>query len=115
MGELMKGREGTYHYEKLIFGTAKDNRDYLAAVFRWSRGAVQLHWITLTGNAGDGIGFFAVMLVIFALPLWFAHFGLLLIPSWWMALAIWSIWLIVTSTIIAMMVNSMKWSRLLKS
>jgi hypothetical protein len=112
--ELMKGREGTYHYEKLIFGTAKDNRDYLAAVFRWSRGAVQLHWITLTGNAGDGVGFFAVMLFVFAGPLWCAHFGLLLIPSWWLSLAIWGAWLIVTSTIIALMVNDKKYGRLLK-
>ncbi len=32
---LLSNYEGTYHYEKLIFGTPKENGDFLAAVFRW--------------------------------------------------------------------------------
>lgn len=47
---ILQGFEGTYHYEKLIFGTPKEHKDFLAAVYRWSRGAVQLFWLAVLGG-----------------------------------------------------------------
>ena len=39
---IIEGRKGVYHFQRLVLGARKDTTDYLAAVFRWSRGAVQL-------------------------------------------------------------------------
>lgn len=43
---IIEGRNGVYHFERLVLGARKGTNDYLAAVFRWSRGAVQLFWTT---------------------------------------------------------------------
>mmetsp|Transcript_8246 Transcript_8246/g.25506 ORF Transcript_8246/g.25506 Transcript_8246/m.25506 type:complete len:1584 (-) Transcript_8246:1211-5962(-) len=43
---IIAGRKGVYHFERLVLGARKGTTDYLAAVFRWSRGAVQLFWTT---------------------------------------------------------------------
>eukprot|EP00634_Sargassococcus_sp_CCMP2135_P009750 CAMPEP_0198653902 /NCGR_PEP_ID=MMETSP1467-20131203/7348_1 /TAXON_ID=1462469 /ORGANISM="unid. sp., Strain CCMP2135" /LENGTH=1651 /DNA_ID=CAMNT_0044389879 /DNA_START=6 /DNA_END=4961 /DNA_ORIENTATION=+ len=43
---IIAGRKGVYHFERLVLGARKGTNDYLAAVFRWSRGAVQLFWTT---------------------------------------------------------------------
>ena len=43
---IIEGRTGIYHFERLVLGARKGTNDYLAAVFRWSRGAVQLFWTT---------------------------------------------------------------------
>lgn len=43
---IIAGRKGVYHFERLVLGSRKGTNDYLAAVFRWSRGAVQLFWTT---------------------------------------------------------------------
>lgn len=43
---IIDGRKGVYHFERLVLGARKGTNDYLAAVFRWSRGAVQLFWTT---------------------------------------------------------------------
>lgn len=41
---IIEGRKGVYHFQRLVLGARKGTTDYLAAVFRWSRGAVQLAW-----------------------------------------------------------------------
>lgn len=41
---IIQGRKGVYHFERLVVGARKGEADYLAAVFRWSKGAVQLLW-----------------------------------------------------------------------
>ena len=61
---LLSGYEGTYHYEKLIFGTPKENKDFLAAVFRWSRGAVQLFWLSFFGGSQGKSGPWTFWLVL---------------------------------------------------
>lgn len=43
---IIAGRKGVYHFERLVLGARKGTTDYLAAVFRWSKGAVQLFWTT---------------------------------------------------------------------
>jgi len=43
---IIAGRKGVYHFERLVLGARKGTSDYLAAVFRWSKGAVQLFWTT---------------------------------------------------------------------
>mmetsp|Transcript_8245 Transcript_8245/g.25499 ORF Transcript_8245/g.25499 Transcript_8245/m.25499 type:complete len:1624 (-) Transcript_8245:637-5508(-) len=43
---IIEGRKGVYHFQRLVLGARKGTTDYLAAVFRWSRGAVQLAWTT---------------------------------------------------------------------
>jgi len=43
---IIAGRKGVYHFERLVLGARKGTNDYLAAVFRWSKGAVQLFWTT---------------------------------------------------------------------
>jgi cellulose synthase/poly-beta-1,6-N-acetylglucosamine synthase-like glycosyltransferase len=77
---ILEGYEGTYHYEKLIFGTPKANKDFLAAIFRWSRGAVQLFWLAVFGGRTEGssaIPFLWVVLVLMVLPMAVAIFGML--------------------------------------
>lgn len=44
---IIEGRKGIYHFERLVLGARKGMTDYLAAVFRWSRGAVQLFATTI--------------------------------------------------------------------
>ena len=76
---LLEGFEGTYHYEKLIFGTPKENMDFLAAIFRWSRGAVQLFWLAvLEGRSGGGTGvpFLWIVLTLVVLPMALTVFGM---------------------------------------
>ena len=78
---ILQGYEGTYHYEKLIFGTPKENKDFLAAIFRWSRGAVQLFWLAvMAGSRGEGgvaVPFFWVVLFLFIVPMAICQFGML--------------------------------------
>jgi hypothetical protein len=42
--QIIAGRKGIYHFERLVIGARKGTSDYLAAVYRWSKGAVQLFW-----------------------------------------------------------------------
>ena len=39
---VLEGRRSVYHFERLVVGARKGAADYLAAIFRWSKGAVQL-------------------------------------------------------------------------
>eukprot|EP00613_Pedinella_sp_CCMP2098_P050837 CAMPEP_0171825626 /NCGR_PEP_ID=MMETSP0992-20121227/5639_1 /TAXON_ID=483369 /ORGANISM="non described non described, Strain CCMP2098" /LENGTH=1435 /DNA_ID=CAMNT_0012440573 /DNA_START=137 /DNA_END=4444 /DNA_ORIENTATION=- len=84
---LLSGYEGTYHYEKLIFGTPKDNKDFLAAVFRWSRGAVQLFWISFFGGAQGKSGPYTFWKILACTVgfLGFFTFGMLIASTVWEA------------------------------
>ena len=80
---ILQGFEGTYHYEKLIFGTPKENKDFLAAVFRWSRGAVQLFWLAALGGRSQGsagVPFLWAVLALVVLPLALVVFGMMAPP-----------------------------------
>jgi hypothetical protein len=102
---LLSHYEGTYHYEKLIFGTPKENYDFLAAVFRWSRGAVQLFWLSYFGGSQGKAGpfmFWKLLLCtvgymfafvfglqfcfepILVIPLYFVFFVTTLIGFWFL-------------------------------
>ena len=39
---VLEGRKSIYHFERLVIGARKGAADYLAAIYRWSKGAVQL-------------------------------------------------------------------------
>ena len=39
---ILKGTKGIYHFERLVLGARKGAADYMAALFRWSQGGVQL-------------------------------------------------------------------------
>ena len=41
---IVRGRKGVYLFKRLVLGARKGTSDYLAAVFRWSKGGVQLAW-----------------------------------------------------------------------
>ena len=41
---IVAGRKGVYLFKRLVLGARKGTADYVAAVFRWSKGAVQLSW-----------------------------------------------------------------------
>lgn len=44
---LSKGEESSYIHRSLVFGIPKNAEHYSAAVFRWSRGAVQLCYLSM--------------------------------------------------------------------
>ena len=39
---ILDGQKSIYHFDRKVLGARKSSADYLAAVFRWSQGAVQL-------------------------------------------------------------------------
>ena len=39
---ILNGQKSVYHFDRKVLGARKGSADYLAAVFRWSQGAVQL-------------------------------------------------------------------------
>ena len=41
---IIAGKKGVYLFERLVIGARKGTSDYLAAVYRWSKGGVQLFW-----------------------------------------------------------------------
>jgi len=93
---LLSGYEGTYHYEKLIFGTPKDNKDFLAAVFRWSRGAVQLFWLSFFGGAQGKSGPYTFWKILGCTVgfLGFFVFGMLCSPTVWGAALLYAVFLV---------------------
>jgi len=104
---ILQGYEGTYHYEKLIFGTPKDNKDFLAAVFRWSRGAVQLFWLAVFGGRSEGsagVPFFWLVLCLMILPMAITVFGMLSaegdgVESFYFSMGLYGCFLTITSII----------------
>jgi hypothetical protein len=96
---LLSGYEGTYHYEKLIFGTPKDNKDFLAAVFRWSRGAVQLFWLSFFGGSQGKCGPFMFWKILFCTVgyLGFFVFGMLLLTDIRLVFAYYLLFFIMTT------------------
>mmetsp|Transcript_9403 Transcript_9403/g.18876 ORF Transcript_9403/g.18876 Transcript_9403/m.18876 type:complete len:884 (+) Transcript_9403:305-2956(+) len=102
---ILQGYEGTYHYEKLIFGTPKENKDFLAAIFRWSRGAVQLFWLAVLGGRSEGsmgVPFLWMVLALVITPMAVTIFGMLSATgqgaqSLYIALAIYGVFFCVVS------------------
>ncbi len=44
---ILQGKKGIYHFQRLVLGARKGAADYMAALFRWSQGGVQV---------GGGVG-----------------------------------------------------------
>ena len=65
---IISGKKGVYHFERLVIGARKGTSDYLAAIYRWSKGAVQLFW-TSYWPFSHYYAWPWIVLVCYALPL----------------------------------------------